>query len=220
MENTLDQEVTPSRDVSTSMDKKESTHKSASKKTKISALLEDASSRSNSFAPEPIILNSDERPVILFSDDVEQVPTHYLELPELRGYVQCNGPECPLCLAGKKQSTRILVPAFDLQTKKVGVLSMTDNRSPTSLLPQLAPFFENPEPAVAFITRENQKFYVETASLKPGIYGGEREILAFSNAMDAGTVELAAIYPTYSNKELQGFPSIHEVLSLKGLIGG
>ena len=80
-----------------------------------------------------ISLNENARPLILFSEDVMEVDSHYLDYPELKGNVQCNGEDCPLCTAGLKKSQRLLLGVYDMQEQCVSVLSMSDKNSSIEL---------------------------------------------------------------------------------------
>ncbi|WP_318519199.1 hypothetical protein [Photobacterium leiognathi] len=76
-------------------------------------------------------------PVVFISYTLETVAVHYNDYEEFRGYTKCNGDNCTLCRFGNKAAKRHLMPVYNPLSKTVEVLSMSDSRSPTALLPQL-----------------------------------------------------------------------------------
>jgi len=150
----------------------------------------------------------------VFSDQIEKATIHFLEVPEKRGYVQCNGQGCVLCDAGNKQTVRILMPAYNVITRQVEVLPMSEANNPHALLPQILPAFDAVEPTLMMVSRHFNKYTVELRPTPDNIDIGQSKIEAFNTAFDKGDIKLNSIYPTCSNEELAALPSIQTMLLL------
>jgi hypothetical protein len=167
---------------------------------------------------EFIRLGADELPVIPFTTDVSSTKIHYCNEDEIRGYVQCNEPDCILCLIGRKQDERFLLPVYLPTQGTVGVLPISPSLQPFALLPQMLEVLQKEEQQVIFIRREGMtKFHVTTSPLTEGADTGETHIKAFLEKMESVTVDLTAVFNRLSNKQLAAVPSIAENLRLKGI---
>src|SRR4051794_3355137 len=80
-------------------------------------------------------LDASEIAVIPFTPEMVQVQLHYCDQAELRGYLQCNGPGCALCRAGRSRDERALLPVYLPATQCVGVLAISPSSRPGALRP-------------------------------------------------------------------------------------
>jgi hypothetical protein len=104
--------------------------------------------------------------------------------------------------------------------KIIGVLPVSTSIRPKALLPQLGPIFEaglEGKRIVVFVSRTNDKFQVETVELPNDVDSGDRVIDAFKSKMDAREIDLASVYPHYSNQQLGYVRQISDLMKLRGL---
>lgn len=163
---------------------------------------------------EPVRLGENATALSVFSDQFEKATIHYLELPEKRGYVQCNGQDCPLCNAGNNPTTRILIPVYHVINRQIEVLPVSEANNPHALLPQVLPAFDAIEPTLLMVTRNFNKYNVELRPTPGNIDMGQNAIEAFNTAFDNGDIKLNSIYPICTNEELAALPSIQTMLLL------
>ena len=173
---------------------------------------------------ELIRVDGSDTAVTPFTPDGVQMAAHYVDEPELHGYVPCNridppdvnNPPCMLCQAGKKREERVLLPVYQPLAKKIGVLSMSYAKHPHALLPQLQGVLTAKKPTAVFIRREREKYFLRTAAVTEQMDAGEHVIAAFEQAKATGQVDLACVYPPRTNDELRQIPGIAQMLALKG----
>jgi len=152
--------------------------------------------------------------VVLFTDQVEDVLLHYVNDPEVRGYLVCPGGECPLCRIGETPEHFSLLPAYNLAYRTIEALHISDNDAPTSLaiglLPHLGPEHLRRE-FLAISRREFGQYLVEAAPLQGDVSLVEAAIERFEASRAKG-LELASAYRHMSAEELARVPSIREQL--------
>jgi len=186
-----------------------------SEKVNICDIIEAACSAPNS-ALGLVRLGEDETAIILFTADAERVKIHYCPDDEVKGYVLCNEEGCALCRAGRKPDTRHLLPVVVPAAGGVGVLPVPPSLRPKALLPQLYAVLKAGKPMVAFVTRKGDQYTVTTRELPEGTDDGAKAICEFQAALEAGTVELSAVYQTIDNEQLAQLPEVAKMLALKG----
>ena len=180
-----------------------------------------ATSRYDGPALEAVRIDGNAVSVILFTDRGQPAVVHYLDDPELRGYVRCNadapGVRCVLCDVGRVREDRLLLPVYDPIAKAVAVLAVSRKITPKSLLPQLAPLLKAGTPTVAHIRREGMGFAVASGPLPPGADDGAAAVKAFLERRAAGQVRLDDVFPRYDNDLLARVEWIATALTLRGL---
>lgn len=170
---------------------------------------------------ERLEIREDEEALLLFTPAFEEVESHYVDDPEVRAYVRCNGAGCPLCAIGRKSYKRFLLPAYTYGPQAVVALPIGDSRRPYALLPQIQEVLlrqADSDPLLVLIRRENQgRYSVTTRPLPKGVDGGEAAIAAFVRAFEAGELSLSAVYQSLTNAELGRLPGIEAQILLRGL---
>ena len=138
---------------------------------------------------EMVKFNENELAVIPFTPHGERVVLHYCSEPELNTYVPCLGDTCLLCRIVRKQDPRRLLPVYLPTAKTIGVLPVSESRTPHALLPQLNAVLQASQPMVVFIRREGYaKFLVSTRALDPDTDAGEEQIQQFLKEHEAGRI--------------------------------
>lgn len=167
---------------------------------------------------EQIRFDANQTVVIPFTPDGVKVQVHYLEDPEYRGYLRCNGPDCMLCRVGRNRDERTLLPVYQPISKQVGVISLSQSMRPGALKPQLLTILSSTHRKIAIIRKADQmRFEVVSDDLRPGIDDGAAMIAAFEKRRQAGEVDLASIFPLYSNQMLACMTSIATLMQIKGI---
>lgn len=182
--------------------------------------LKDLKSDSGEFAaPELIRISEDEKLVVPFTDEMAEVHLHYCEEPEIGGYVHCNGQDCVLCRAGRKASTKYLLPVYMPASKSVGILPLSSSMKPHMLLPQvMAAMDANDDQKLLTISKEtNYKYTVSTSPLPESADLGGNVVSKFKESMDNGQVDLETLYQKIPNQSLAMVPKIKTILELKGV---
>ena len=163
-------------------------------------------------------LSKNQIAVVLFHSDVERVPLHYCDFPDLQSYVHCNKPTCALCSAGRGIDERFLLPVYLPTSRTVAVLPISANLRPGALLPQLLPHLRSARPVALLISKpDNAKFIVCAAELTEGQDDGAAVIKLFVAEWEAGHVDLASVFPRLDNRTLAEIPEISEMLKFKGV---
>ena len=165
---------------------------------------------------EVVRIGQDEVIVVPFCQSVKKVQVHYCQEPDIQGYVPHLGSDCILCRAGKRLETRHLLPVYQPLDRLVGVLSVSLSLRPLALWPQLAPVLKADQPMVVFIERDRDQFTVTAQELTDDMDSGEAIVEQFKAELEAGTVDLASVYPARTNDQLREVPEIANRLRLKG----
>ncbi|WP_299661900.1 hypothetical protein [uncultured Psychromonas sp.] len=185
-------------------------------KMNISSLKSTLTAKTTHTHLEATRLGEDPTVLMLFSDQFEKENLHYLNYPEKRGYVKCNGQGCSLCAAGNKPFTRILMSAYNVINRQVEVLPMSEANNPNALLPQVLQASDATEPTLLVVTRKGYKYSVELRPAPSNLDMGQSTIETFNTTFDNGEIKLNSIYPTCTNEELTALPSIQTMLLLNG----
>ncbi len=165
---------------------------------------------------EAVRLGQDEVIVVPFSQEGKMVQVHYCQEPDIQGYVPCLGSGCILCKARRRLETRLLLPVYQPLEQRVGVLSISRSLRPRALWSQLGPVLKAEQPMVVFIERDRDQFTVTAQELTDDMDGGEEIVAQFKADLEAGTVDLASVYPVRTNEQLREVPEIANRLRLRG----
>jgi hypothetical protein len=171
------------------------------------------------------VLRLSDSPVVftVFTSQIGELITHYVDLPNLRAEVRCNTAiesRCLLCDLKHKRTNRAILPVADVSTNDVKVVLMSDARSPYSLAPQIKSELRRGGLDKRFltITRNGHKFVVESIVAKPGQDMCELAIDQFNNNMTSGLVALESAIPIYPNSELWDVPELERKAEAMGLV--
>jgi hypothetical protein len=148
--------------------------------------------------------------VTVFTDQIAQATTHYLDLSELRAEVQCNRAHeapCLLCDLGKRRTNRAVLPVYDVKSDQVKALLVSDNRHPHALGTLLKAELKKGglDRRYLAISRSGVKFTVQSLPAGEGNDLGEPAIASFLERLESGAVALDRVLPTYPNIELWNF---------------
>jgi hypothetical protein len=169
--------------------------------------------------PEAVRVGPHETLLLLFTSWVQPVRLHYRETEPYKGNIQCAGAGCPICQAGKAADERRLLPVYDVIAQAVRVLPVSPNMRPWALAPQLRPVLrrvEAGEKPVIGVTRNDR--YECTVSTYTWVEDGGRAaqaIAAFFEGYQAGTVDLAAVYPRVDADEMARFGDVAQISRYK-----
>ena len=171
---------------------------------------------------QPVRLSETPSWVVLFTQVIEQVDTHYLNYPNILGEFRCNaspGHRCILCDISVPLTHRAVLPAYDFVAAEVRVLLITDSRHPHALGPQIAAELRRGGLAqrILMLTRSRNKFEVKSLSAKPGQDMGEAQIKVFHEELAAGRISLVNALPSRGNTELLDVPEIERAATALGL---
>lgn len=144
----------------------------------------------------------------------EKVHLHYIDTPESKGYIQCNGDGCVLCEANMKADQRLLMAIYNLLSDRMEVLAIPLAVKPTSLLPQLKPLLNKGGHLIS-ITKNGYQYEVTSNEIPNGVVIDQNKVLSFKNAYENNEFSLADIYQIKSNEELECIPQIEKRLMLK-----
>jgi hypothetical protein len=162
-------------------------------------------------------LDDNETAVIPFTPDGERVAIHYLEEPDFRGYIQCNGKDCILCRVGRKVQAQILIPVFLPASQEVSILAASTTMRPKSLLPQLQNVLKGGQRMVLFIRRDRDAYTISSRNLPPDVADGTEIIRDFVEAYRNNQISLAHVFPLLTNEQLANLPGVASMRALKGL---
>lgn len=168
-------------------------------------------------ALEQLRIGESVAPCLIFTADHEDVNIHWIEFPEKKGYVQCNGEACPLCATGNKSYSRLLMPVLNFNSQGVEVLAITDACNPGAALPQILPVFDRTELTMMLISRQRNKFTIDLRTLPENVDAGQAAIEAFNTAYSNGDLKLNSIFEKCTNEELAAIPSIKMLLQCYGI---
>ena len=166
---------------------------------------------------EAVRLSDQEVPVIPFTAETEEVQIHYVDEPEIKGYIRCRGQGCLLCRIDRAPDTRMLLPVYLPVDERVGVLPVPRSLRPKALRPQLLRNFETDKPVVLFITRNGRDYHVDPRAVVDGEDTGETQIKRFTEEYSAGRIRLESVYQEVANKDLATCPRIAKMMRLKGI---
>jgi hypothetical protein len=163
-------------------------------------------------------LSDDEIAVIPFTSEGIMVRLHYCEDEELQNYVLCNGAGCLLCLIGRSQNERLLLPVYVPASRSIGVLAISTSSRPGALRPQIMPVLRSPGRWALLIRRKDRVAYkVDPVELAQDADDGGDLIAEFERRWDAGQVDLTAVYPRRENRDLADFSRVATMMKVKGI---
>lgn len=166
---------------------------------------------------EVVRLGANPTLLMFFTREAEAARMHWEDDPTVRSYVPCPGNRCPLCYAHEAPTDFQLLPALEVEKKKVGVLMVSMARGPSSLAAQLLPHLRDQQvqDKLVLVSRDRSDYSVDVRPL------GERAdrclgvIQAFVKARDAGLGLLTA-FRTFSVVELAEVPRVRAKLDALG----
>jgi len=159
--------------------------------------------------------NGHEVPVIPFTSTTSLVKLHYCDEPEIRGYVRCNG-NCVLCSIGRPVEERALLPVYLPAQHTIGVLPISPSSRPGALRPQLMPFLRSGKSVVLFIRKvDRMTFKVGSCEASRDVYNCEKLVADFQRRLEAGDIDLAAVYRTLDNRVLAKVDGIATMMKFK-----
>jgi hypothetical protein len=170
---------------------------------------------------ELVHFNGREVAVIPFTSTSAYVKLHYIDDPEFRGYVHCNGADCALCRLGRPVEERALLPVYLPAQGTIGVIAISPSSRPGALRPQLLPLLRSGKQLVLFIKKQDQMtFSVGSKEVGSTQFRCDKLIADFQHKLEAGEIDLASAYPRMSNEALAKVPGIGTMLQLKGVTVG
>src|ERR1017187_8430420 len=123
---------------------------------------------------------------------------HFLKSEQLDGYVHCIGGGCLLCRLGMRAELRDLLPVYEPVSKVIGIIAITQNQRAMTLRPQLAPVVRRVKAGERLLVGvrklDNFRFTISVNPLPEGADDGAEQIAAFLRQMEAGTIDLSAVY--------------------------
>ncbi|WP_141195647.1 hypothetical protein [Vibrio sp. V12_P9A6T4] len=174
------------------------------------------SSNQPNFAPlalQAVDLKNSSAELTFFTPTAEKVFFHYVNG---HGYLQCNGPDCPMCRAQIKLDSRYLFPVYDHIEGEVKVLAVPPSEKPKSLFPQIKPYVTKGGQLVS-IEKNGFNYDVYATALPEYATIDQDKITAFSDAFDSGEIRLSDIYRILTDDELREIPEIERRLRFKGV---
>ncbi|MBF0380580.1 MAG: hypothetical protein HQL69_06165 [Magnetococcales bacterium] len=159
-------------------------------------------------------LSQSQTPMVLFTPNALKVGLHFHE----NQYCQCNGKGCLLCQLGRKRTDKYVMPIYLPETMNVALLPITDHKVPGSLLPQLTRYLSPDTLTLVFVSRvDNAHFHVESGLNLEETPQMLSTIQHFNSQVSAGNVDLANVFPQFTNEELAKSQEIALLMRLKGI---
>jgi hypothetical protein len=171
---------------------------------------------------ETLRLNETPVLVALFTGQVEQTQTHFVEAPNLRAELHCHagdGSPCLLCDLKYKRTRRAILPVYDVETDQVKVLLVSDSRHPHALGPLLKAELAKGglDQRYLLLSRQGAKFAVQSVPAPDGGRMGESAIAEFLAGFEGGQLDLTRAIPLYPNEELWDVPEVERKARALGL---
>jgi hypothetical protein len=193
---------------------------SEEKKASLVQLHRELAGETGGQSPEVFRVDQQVREFVTFTDEFEEVNLHFVDDPDVNGYVHCNTNgkkgDCTLCVVENKLETRYLLPVYDPRSGAVAVLPISPSCRPNALLPQLVAVLEKNRPQVVFLKRENAKYTLRTADLEEGMEDGAAAVAAFNTQYESSAVKLTDVYLRLPNDHLARLPSLVKSLKYRG----
>jgi hypothetical protein len=175
--------------------------------------------------PQAVRLGASQTALVPFLDAMQMVKLHFVDEPEINGYIKCNqdaedggGAGCVLCLAGQKMDEKGLLPVYSPATRSIAILPIGLSSHPGALRPQVMPILRSGKRVAMLVHKpDRMKFEVSVVELMDGMDDGAAVIKAFLRRLEAGEVELGSIYPRLDNRDLAAIPRIANLLKLETL---
>lgn len=155
--------------------------------------------------------------ILFFTPEGCQVRVHYAE--EEKAYVHCNGNSCMMCRVGKAPQIRHLLPVYEVAAGKIGVLSIlySKNPKPGSLKVQLEGLKPtvNGQRLVAIRKVDDYRFAVVSEELAEDFDDGTKPVAKFVRQMEAGKVNLRAVYRTLTNAQMAELDGVANLIKVR-----
>jgi hypothetical protein len=173
----------------------------------------------NSDRLEQVRISQDETFLLLFTSGSIRLSLHWVNDPEFRGFVHCNGEDCLFCRIGNKNMNKLLLPVYSFDSNAVAVLPISDSMRPHALLPQIANILEsgkNLRKRLVLISKDRDHAFTVRTKKLPKDKRDEpiEKIRRFKEGHDAGEIDLTAVFQTMSDYELKQLESVRQKLEL------
>lgn len=155
-------------------------------------------------------IDTEPRPIGLFTEHGKKVSLHWNKLPEIKGYTHCCGRECPQCFAKKNVWEGNALPVYSFREKEIRVLFVPKNYEPFGLRSLLVSHLQDPDRrSKAFLVSrdENYRYIIEARTLPTTSDNSSLIIDHFSEALNSGNADPACAFKRYSIEELGNIPS-------------
>jgi hypothetical protein len=164
-------------------------------------------------------INMDATYLVCFTSDNSECNVHWVNDPELHGYVRCWKKNCPLCEVGNAKKKQLLLPVYSLETNRIEVLGFSDSLKPYSVLSQLKYIFEGMElnkKLVLIISKDSEyTFQLKTKKLPKDLRNTVfPKIKAFKKRVDEENIKLCSVFQKRSRSQLKQIESIKRKLAL------
>lgn len=124
-------------------------------------------------------------------DDVLVADTHYVKGSDYSGYVHCCGRGCPACSKGIRVQTKLFIPVYNINEKKIQFWDRTMRFEP-QLMNDVFKNFPDPSNYVFRITRHGQAGSVDTTYEIQAI--GRNNIMSYSDILAANNASSPDYY--------------------------
>lgn len=160
---------------------------------------------------------------VMVTDEVEETTVHYVDgvAGETGLYVRCNGDDCVMCRAGRKQISLLMMPAYDLRQKSLVVIRGTSSEDANSLFNQIGRIVtsELPDAPPIFLNIQKMDRYnykVTSHKVDPRLLESE-SIKTAREAVKDSHFSATSLIESRSNEELlTAFPVLKTDLELFG----
>ena len=159
--------------------------------------------------------------VRIFTDDAEQISTHYRETEAYRGYVKClGGDDCPLCLAGLPPCPKIVLFVYSVKQNAVMSLTFSPNTDPHALCPQLLDIIDSSGENSVFVKINRINMYRWSVDIvKPSNSAIGTDIISRFTAKFPSTEQaVASVFKSMTAEEMKADDDIRRILETQGLI--
>jgi len=159
----------------------------------------------------------------LFTSQTVPMRIHFVEEPEVNGWVRCNGERCVLCEAGKSVEERMLLPVYVLSRAAVEILAISPSSRPGALRPQILPLLQtmaaSQDPVIALVHKpDRMTFKVTQLRLDPHHVHGEDAIKGYKELWEGDRIDPASVFPKLDNTVLGSIAGIALMLQIKGVM--
>lgn len=160
---------------------------------------------------------------VLITNEVEEITAHVVDgvAGESGRYIRCNGHDCVMCRAKRKEVVLLLMPVFDLRQQSLVVIRGTSNEDVNSLFNQIGRIVANERPDDPPFFLNIQKsdpynFRVVPQTVDPKLLESESLKIAREAVKDPN-FSMAHLIESKSNEELlASFPMLNTELKLFG----
>lgn len=156
--------------------------------------------------------------LVLFTSDADEAAVHYEQDEGSRGYILCLGKGCPFCEIGKRASQVILLPAYNIETRRVDVLRISRTTGPGTLMSGIRAHLGAPNvhDLILVVTKVADRYETKSVPLTDAIDRGDGAIRRFKDLSASGEVDLKSIFRRMSRAEILAIPRVETKLRALG----